>query len=123
VAVVAAVGALAFIAMIGTNALAASQHADSGGRLREAYDQARKATDWTPWSAEPWKQRASVERRLGRIRAARSSYREAIDREPLDYEAWIGLGNVSRGPARRHAFATARRLYPFNEANPAPPSG
>ena len=60
-------------------------------------------------------------RERGNLRGARASYREAIEREPLDYDAWLALGYVTKGRERRHAFATARRLYPFNQANPAPP--
>ncbi len=121
VAVVALVGVFAFTAMIGTNALAAARSADIDGDLPKAATAAQKATDWTPWSAEPWIELGSVQRQQGKLRAARVSYRKAIDLEPLDYDAWLGLGYVTRGGVQRHAFATARRLYPFNPVNPPPP--
>jgi Flp pilus assembly protein TadD len=107
--------------MIGTNALAASRSADGSGNLSQAADDARKATSWTPWSAEPWKALGGIQREQGRLRAARASYRKAIDLEPLDSDAWLGLGYVTTGVQQRRAFATARRLYPLNPANPPPP--
>ena len=122
VAVVALIGVFAFTAMIGSNALAEARDSDTAGNLPKAEAAARKATDWTPWSAEPWKELGNIQRQLGKLRAARVSYREAIDREPLDYDAWLGLGYVTKGAQQRHAFATARRLYPFNAVNP-PPAG
>jgi hypothetical protein len=121
VAVVALIGVFAFTAMIGSNALAAARDADNGGNLPHAETAARKATDWTPWSAEPWKELGNIQRQRGKLRAARVSYRKAIDREPLDFDAWLGLGYVTRGAQQRHAFAMARRLYPLNPLNPPPP--
>ena len=120
VGVVALVGVFAFTAMIGTNALAAARDADVNGDLPKAETAAQKATDWTPWSAEPWKELGNIQRQQGKRRAARVSYRKAIDAEPLDYDAWLGLGYVTAGATQRHAFATARRLYPNNPTNPRP---
>jgi hypothetical protein len=120
VAVVAVVGVFAFTAMIGTNALKAAQDADTSGNFRQAAGDARKATTWLPWSAEPWKALGAVQREQGRLKAARASYRKATELEPLDYDAWLGLGHVTAGAQQRRAYATARRLYPFNQSNPPP---
>ena len=123
VAVVALVGLFAFTALIGANALAAAQEAEAGGNLPKAAREARKATDWMPWSAEPWKQLGGIQRQLGNLRGARSSYRKAIELEPRDFAAWLGLGYVTHGRQSRRAFATAARLYPFNGATPPPAPG
>ncbi|MGZ8695165.1 MAG: O-antigen ligase family protein, partial [Gaiellaceae bacterium] len=120
VAAVALVGVFAFTALIGVNALAAAQEAQAGGNPQKAVDQARKATDWMPWSAEAYKELGTLQRQLGDLRGARASYRKAIELEPLDYAAWLDLGYVTRGRQSRRAFATAARLYPFNGATPPP---
>jgi O-Antigen ligase len=120
IAVVAVGGVLAFAGLISSNALVASRSAEAGGRLDTAENDARKASTWAPWSAEPWKQLALVQRDLDDVRGARRSLRKAVELEPLDYSAWLDLGNVSTGAARRRAFAEARRLYPLNPLNPSP---
>lgn len=120
VAVIAACGVLAFAGLISSNALARAQTAQSGGRLATAERDARESTTWAPWSAEPYKELGYVQQARGEVRAARGSFRKATELEPLDYDAWLGLGSASEGAARRRAFATARRLYPFNPANAGP---
>ena len=123
IAVVAVSGVLAFAGLISSNALVASRSAEAAGRFGAAARDARKASTWAPWSAEPWKQLAQAQRDLNDLHGARQSLRKAIELEPLDYSAWLDLGNVSNGSARKNAFAQARRLYPFNPLNPVPPGG
>ena len=116
-----AAGVFAFAGFMSSNALAAARQADSDGKFASALHDARKAADWAPWSAEPWKQLAEEQQALNQAAAARASLRKATELEPLDYDAWLQLGHASKGRAQRRAFAEARRLYPLNPLNPAPP--
>ena len=81
---IAVAAVLAFVGIIGNGALASAQTAQSEGNLAAAERDARKATTWLPWSAEPYKalgyiqqargERASGSRELprgGQARAAR----------------------------------------------------
>ena len=119
--IVVAAGVFAFAGFMSSNALAAAKQADSDGKYASALHDARKAADWAPWSAEPWKQLAEEQQALSQAAAARASLRKATELEPLDYDAWLQLGHASKGGAQRRAFAEARRLYPLNPLNPAPP--
>ena len=118
--VILAAGVLAFMGLISSNALVAGRTADANGKFAAAERDAREAATWAPWSSEPWKQLAEVQRRLGDLRGTRASLRKAIELEPQDYAAWLALGNVSTGREQRRAFSKARRLYPNNPLNPQP---
>jgi hypothetical protein len=123
---VLATGAFALVGLIGNSAYERAEAAQEEGRLTEAREQARKATRWAPWSAEPWKLRAE----LGATQAAARGYLlEAIAAEPNDFESWLALSYVTEGRERRRAIRQARRLNPLDpgvvaratEIEPSPP--
>jgi O-Antigen ligase len=106
-----ALGAFAFVGLVGNSALHASAEALQDGKVERAAAQARKAERWAPWSAEPWLQLALAELRLQHGDAQRS-LEQGIDRDPRDWNLWYLLALESVGRSRGQALATASRLNP-----------
>jgi Flp pilus assembly protein TadD len=105
----------AFVGLVGSSALAASDDAAvaSPPRLDEAADEARKAQDWAPWSSEPWQRLGEAQLGRGNLAGARESLREAIDKEPSDWLLWLRLAEASSGAEREAALREAERLNPL----------
>jgi O-antigen ligase len=108
---VLAVGA--FVGVIGSSALAASDRALTKGRYDEAASQARKAARWWRWSPEPWRRLGDVQSARGDESQARESYRKAISKDASDWTLWYDLSTVSSGDESRNALAEALRLNRF----------
>jgi tetratricopeptide (TPR) repeat protein len=114
-AVAALMAGAAFVGLIGSSALAASDDAAvaSPPDLDEAADEARKAQDWAPWSSEPWQRLGEAQLGLGNLAGARASFRKAIDKEPGDWLLWLRLAEASSGAEREAALREAERLNPL----------
>jgi hypothetical protein len=110
--------ALVFVTQLGNNAVAASERAAARGDERAALQQARRARDWLPWAAEPWKLIGQAQLALGETAAARASFREATRWESADWSSWLDLAETSSGSARRKALADAARLNPLAGIRP-----
>jgi O-Antigen ligase len=108
-------GAVAFVGLVGANALAASEEAFAKGRYDEAEDEARKAARWWRWSPEPWTRRGEAQVEAGDRSGARASFRKAIEKDRGDWLLWYDLASVSDGAEARRALAEAARLNPFYE--------
>jgi tetratricopeptide (TPR) repeat protein len=114
-AVAALMAGAAFVGLIGSSALAASDDAAvaSPPDLDEAADEARKAQDWAPWSSEPWQRLGEAQLGLGNLAGARASFRKAVDKEPGDWLLWLRLAEASSGAEREAALREAERLNPL----------
>ena len=107
-----ALGALSFIGLIGNSATAASERALIAGDLERAETQARRATAWARWAADPWLLLGRAQLERGEREAARHSLERALELDPGDWLLWYERGLVARGVERRSAFARAARLNP-----------
>jgi len=111
-----ALAAVAFVGLVGSSALAASQDAAGSAApdYAKAEREARKAKRWAPWSSEPWQGLGEAQLAAGDTAAARGSFRKAIDKEPTDWLLWFHLAEASTGAAKRQAADEALRLNPLN---------
>jgi O-antigen ligase len=112
--VAALMAATAFVGLVGSSALAASDDAavSSPADWKEATDEARKAQDWAPWSSEPWQRLGEAQLGQGNLEGARESFQRAIDKEPGDWLLWLRLAEASAGADREAALREAERLNP-----------
>jgi O-antigen ligase len=113
--VAALMAGAAFVGLVGSSALAASDDAAvaSPPDLDEAADEARKAQDWAPWSSEPWQRLGEAQLGQGNLAGARESFQEAIDKEQGDWLLWLRLAEASSGAEREAALREAERLNPL----------
>ena len=113
--VAALMAGAAFVGLVGSSALAASDDAAvaSPPDLDEAAGEARKAQDWAPWSSEPWQRLGEAQLGQGNLAGARESFQEAIDKEPGDWLLWLRLAEASSGVEREAALREAERLNPL----------
>jgi len=102
--------AVAFVGLVGASALEAGDSALDKGRYDEAHSQARKASDWWPWSADPWRLLGDTAAAQGDLAEARKSYRKAISKDGSDWKLWYDLSTVTDPPESQRAVAEARRL-------------
>jgi O-antigen ligase len=109
--------AVAFVGLVGASALAASQRALEKGRYDEAHSQARKATRWWRWSAQPWAQLGDVEAVRQDLAAARADYRKALSKNGSDWSLWYDLYTVSEGSDASRALANATRLNRYAQTD------
>jgi O-Antigen ligase/Tetratricopeptide repeat len=106
------VGTAALLGLLGNRALARSSDALRKGNVAAAAAAAEDARHWAPWSAQPWKQLASVRIAQGDRAGALTAYRKAVAKDPRDWELWLGLTSVSRGAERARALARLAVLDP-----------
>jgi O-Antigen ligase len=111
-AATAVLAAFAFVGLMGNQAVAASNNAEEDERLATAESQARKATRWAPWSAEPWQALARVHFERNDLGAARAALLEAVERDRGDWAIWYDLGVASTGREQQRAYREAARLNP-----------
>jgi O-antigen ligase len=107
----------AFVGLVGSSALAASDDAAVANPpdWEEAASEARKAQDWAPWSSEPWQRLGEAQLGQGDLQAARESFQDAIDKEPGDWLLWLRLAEASSGADRETALREAERLNPLSD--------
>ncbi len=111
VAATAALAALAFVGLVGNVALASNARAARQGDWDKAISQARRASDWAPWSSDALARIGEAQLELGRTDEAAASFRRAIAKDPTNWQLWFELYNATSGPAAREAF---RRTYELN---------
>jgi hypothetical protein len=100
---------VAFVGVVGSSALAASDRALAKGKYGEAGSQARKASDWWWWSPDPWRQQGDVAAEQGDTAAASGFYRKAIAKDEGDWKLWYDLSTVTFGEESRQALAEATK--------------
>ncbi len=104
----------ALLGLLGNAAVSASSKSTDAGRLSQAASDARRATRFAPWSAEPWRKLGEAQAVAGNLAAARVSFRKAIAKDRRDWTLWYELALASRGAERRAAYAEASRLNPLD---------
>jgi hypothetical protein len=114
-AVAVVLAGVAFVGLVGSSAVAASEDAAVAGPpdWEEADDEARKAERWAPWSSEPWQRLGEAQLGRGDAAGARESFRKAIDKEPSEWLLWFRLAEASSGAERGEALDRAQRLNPL----------
>lgn len=114
-AVAVVLAGVAFVGLVGSSAVAASEDAAVAGPpdWEEADDEARKAERWAPWSSEPWQRLGEAQLGRGDAAGARESFRKAIDKEPSEWLLWFRLAEASSGAERAEALDRAQRLNPL----------
>jgi O-antigen ligase len=101
---------VAFVGVVGSSALAASDRALAKGDYGEARSQARKAGRWWRWSPDPWRLLGDVSAEQDETAAAADYYRKAITKDRGDWRLWFDLSTVTTGDEAQRALAEARRL-------------
>ena len=109
VAVALLLSMIAFVGVVGSSALAASERELAKGKYDEAHDQARKASRWWRWSPEPWRLLGDVAAERGDTAAAAGYYRKAISKDSGDWRLWYDLSTVTTGAESQRALAEATR--------------
>jgi tetratricopeptide (TPR) repeat protein len=104
---------LAFVGVVGSSALAASERELAKGKYDEAHSQARKASRWWRWSPEPWRLLGDVAAERGDTVAAAGYYRQAIEKDSGDWRLWYDLSTVTTGAESQRALAEATRRNRF----------
>ena len=112
VALTVALGAAAVVGLVGNGAIAASISELRSGDYASAEREARRASRWAPWSAEPWRVLGEIRLRRGERERARAALREATERDPRNWVLWAELASASEGASRRDAVARALALNP-----------
>jgi O-antigen ligase len=116
-AVAVFLAAAAFVGLVGSSALSASEDAAAASPpdWDKAADEARKAKRWAPWSSEPWQRLGDAQLGRGDAAGAQASFRKAVEKEPNDWLLWFRLAEASSGADRREALAESQRLNPRSE--------
>ena len=106
--------AFVLLGLLGNSAISASSKSVGTGHLARAESQARRAMNFAPWSAEPWRRLGEAQVLAGKSAAARASFRKAIPKDGRDWPLWFELAQASRGRERAHALQQASRLNPLS---------
>jgi Flp pilus assembly protein TadD len=102
--------AFVLLGLLGNSAISASSKSADAGHLARAESQARRAMNFAPWSAEPWRRLGEAQVLAGKSAAARASFRKAITKDHRDWTLWFELAQASRG--REAGRRTPRGLAP-----------
>jgi hypothetical protein len=109
----AALAALAFVGLVGNLALSASADAASHRDWKRAAAQARRASDWAPWSSDALDQLGKAQLEQGQQAAGVASIRAAVAKDPRHWQLWFDLYNASSGAQAQAAFRRASELDPY----------
>jgi hypothetical protein len=109
-----AVGAAGFVFLVGNMFLSRASTAAAKGNWTTAASDARKASDWLPWSTAPLDALGNAQLGAGATKAARATFRKAIAKDSGDWSLWFDLARASNGKAQVAALARASRLDPLS---------
>jgi hypothetical protein len=112
VGVTAALAALAFVGLVGNLAVASSTHAASRQDWQKSAAQARRASDWAPWSSSALDLLGQAQLHQRNTRAAAMSFRSAVAKDPNRWDLWLDLYAATSGREADHAFRRAYELNP-----------
>jgi hypothetical protein len=110
----AALVGVVLLGLLGNSAVSASSKSTEAGHFARAESQARRAMNFAPWSAEPWRRLGEAQAVAGNLVAARESFRKAIAKDRRDWTLWFELAEASVGAQRQRALAEASRLNPLS---------
>ncbi len=108
---IAAVGAAAFVGLIGNLFLDRSVEAAEREDWRSSISWAQRAERFAPWSSQPWRRIALAQ---STATAARPYFLRAIAKDSNDWRLWMELTWASKGKERERALAGAMRLNPWS---------
>ena len=108
---------VAFVGVVGSSALAASDSALGKGKYGEAASQAKKASSWWRWSPDPWRELGDIAAEQGDDTAAARYYRKAIAKDDTDWKLWYDLSTVTSGAESNRALARAVRLNRYAKSD------
>jgi hypothetical protein len=111
-----ALAALAFVGLVGNLALASSARAAARGDWHKSAAEARRASDWAPWSSGAFDLLGQAQLHQGRDQAAASSFRRAIAKDPRRWDFWLDLYAATSGQEAALAFRRAYELNPRGDA-------
>jgi O-antigen ligase len=111
-AAMVALAGVALVGLVGNLAASESANAARGGNWNSAASQARRAIDWTPWSAQPWRLLGEAQLGAGNVAAAAQSFRKAIAKDPGDWNLHFDLARATTGRVQLTALRAAARLNP-----------
>ncbi|MGH3026632.1 MAG: tetratricopeptide repeat protein, partial [Gaiellaceae bacterium] len=83
----------------------------------KANHDAQRASDFAPWSSEPWLKLGEAELTAGLTPHARDAFRIAAKRDPNNWVAWWDLARASHSSERQDALLHVKALNPL-----APPA-
>jgi hypothetical protein len=106
-----ALAALAFVGLVGNLALASSSHAASRGDWRKAAAEARRASNWAPWSSDAYRRFGEAQLGRGDDRGAAAAFRRALAKDPGNWQLWLDLYRATSGV---EALKASRRTYELN---------
>jgi hypothetical protein len=108
---------VAFVGVVGSSALAASDRALGKGQYGEAASQAKKAQRWWRWSPDPWRELGDIAAEQGDDTAAARYYRKALAKDDTDWKLWYDLSTVTSGAESNRALARAVRLNRYAKSD------
>jgi hypothetical protein len=110
--IVAALGTVSFIGLMGNRAQAGSESAFATRHWAEAESKAREAIRWAPWSSDGWRALGWAQKGGGKPVQAARSFRKAISKNRGDYDLWLSLAFATKGREQRAALAHVKELNP-----------
>ena len=108
---------VAFVGVVGSSALAASDRALAKGKYGEAASQAKKASRWWRWSPDPWRALGDIAAEQNDDAAAARYYRKALAKDDTDWKLWYDLSTVTTGAESNHALDRAVRLNRYAKSD------
>jgi hypothetical protein len=111
-----ALGALAFVGLVGNLALSSSRHAAGRGDWQKSAAEARRAANWAPWSSDAPDLLGQAQLQRGHTAAASASFRRALSKDPQEWQLWLDLYSATSGREAQHAFRRTYELNPKGDA-------
>jgi O-Antigen ligase/Tetratricopeptide repeat len=112
--IAAAVGAAGFVFLVGNMFLSRSATAAAKGHWSTAAQDAKRASDWLPWSTAPLQQLGEARLGSGNDAGARTAFDAALAKDPGDWSLWFDLARASTGKAEAIAITRASKLDPLS---------
>jgi O-antigen ligase len=112
----AALGALAFVGLVGNLALASSTRAAARSDWKKSAAQARRSSAWAPWSSDALDLLGQAQLHQDKTMPAAASFRRAIAKDPGRWDFWLDLYAATRGRQAALAFRRAYVLNPRGDA-------
>lgn len=99
--------------LVGNMFLSRSMSAASSGHWVAAATDAKRASQWLPWSTDPQRQLGEAQLALGDTAAAQRTFRSAIAKDGADWNLWLDLARATAGTEQAAALARATKLDPL----------
>jgi hypothetical protein len=107
-----AVGAFAFVGLVGNTEIERAGAAIQARDFRDAEAPAKKSITWAPWAADGWRRLGQAQLGMNQNEAARRNLRKAIAKDPRNWDRWFDLALATQGKEKRRALRRALELNP-----------